>query len=392
MVTIRFPSNVKTGGSKTRLNSQLPPQRKNSQEVRMFANAATTGKSCDLESQGKIEAHIDWFQAAGEIAAGDLYPLFAKIEALTGQLVQLRPGKPTLVGKEYQNSGRSLQSVKFAWNNQDADGKIQLLISIPGKVISAMPMLWVREMAMEVILVGLECTRLDAAIDDYGKRLDFLAVADALLNDNKAKFRNYRFYYSDKGGISIRCGSPESPRSTNLYDKGIESKGEIDAYRGETRFGSKLAHDVLVGWLVIDPDKLGDDWEAESAKYLAQSVVGSIDFIDRQSKPNEKNLKRIPRLDWWQEFVDLMEGEIYHTAKVFKPTLEKVVNWGINQVFRTLVCVKKALGDDAEKWMDYQLQVAEIGLNSAHIHKSEQFKKEYKLYAGEVDFGLPKSA
>ena len=392
MVTIRFHSNVKTGGSKTRLNSKLPPQRKNSQEVRMFANAATMGKSCDLESQGKIEAHIDWFQAAGEIAAGDLYPLFARIEALTGQLVQLRPGKPTLVGKEYQNSGRSLQSVKFAWNNQDADGKIQLLISIPGKVISAMPMLWVREMAMEVISVGLECTRLDATIDDYGKRLDFLAIADALLNDNKAKFRNYRFYYSDKGGISIRFGSPESPRSTIAYDKGVESKGKINSHRLETKFGSKLAQDVLLGWLVIDPDELGDDWEAESAKYLAQSVVGSIDFIDRQSKPNEKNLKRIPRLTWWQEFVTLMEGEIYHTAQVFKPTLEKVVNWGTNQVFRTLVCVMRAFGDRGQEWFEYQKQKAEVTLNPTHLHKAEQFKQEYELLANEVDFGLPKAA
>jgi len=392
MVTIRFPSNVKTGGSKTRLNSQLPPQRKNSQEVKMFANAATTGKSCDLESKGKIEAHYDWSQFAGETAAGNLYPLFAKLETLTGQIVPLRPGKPTLVGKEYQNSGRSLQGVKFAWNNQNADGKIQVLISIPGKVMSAMPMLWVREMAMEIISVGLECTRLDATIDDYGKRLNFSTLADALLSDNHAKFKTWAFQYSSKGGVSFKLGSRESPRSTTIYDKAIESKGEINADRIETKFGAKVAHDVLLRWLMIDPDELGDDWEAESAKYLAQSVVGSIDFIDRQSKPDEKNLKRIPRLAWWQQFVTLMEGEIYHTAQVFKPTLEKVVNWGTNQVFRTLVCVMRAFGDRGQEWFEYQKQKAEVKLNPTHLHKAEQFKQEYELLANEVDFGLPRVA
>lgn len=387
-----------TGGSKTRLNSHLQHQhsqdRLNPQELKILASAGSVQKSCDLKSKGKLEAHIDWFQAAGDIAAGDLYPLFAKVEKLTGELVHLRLGKPTQVGNEYQNSGRSLKSVRFAWNNQDVNGRCQVLISVPGKVLSAMPMLKVRELALEVVGVGLKCTRFDGTVDDYGKRLNFLTLAETLLSENYAKFRAWDFRYSCKGGISFKLGSRESARSTTIYDKAIESKGKINAYRIETKFGAKVAMDVLLGWLMIDPDELGDSWETESAKYLAQSVVGSVDFIDRQSKPNEKNLKRIPRLTWWQEFVTLMEGEIYHTAKVIQTTLERKSKWHMNQAFRSLVSAMKGFGERGSEWLEYRLQMAEMTLKPVHLHQIEQFKKEYELYADEADFwfGMPKAA
>jgi len=392
MVTIRFPSNVKTGGSNTRLNSQPQLLRLKSGEVKMFASAATMGKSCDLKSKGKLEAHPDWFQAVGEMAAGELYPLIAKLECFTDESIDLRPGKPTMIGSEYQNSGRSLKSVRIAWDNQDANGKCRVLISVPGQVISAMPMLWVRGMAMQIVLAGLKCTRFDATIDDYGKRLNFSTLAESLLDGNYSKFRTWNFQYSSKGGISFKLGSRESPRSTTMYDKAIESEGKINAYRIETKFGGKVAHDVLLGWLMIDPDELGASWEDESAKYLAQSVVGSIDFRDRQLKPDEKNLKRIPRLGWWQEFVTLIEGELYHTAPVATPTLQKKSNWHINQAFRSLICAMKGFGDRGQEWLEYRLKMAEITLKPVHLHQIEQFKTEYELYVDKTDFGLPKAA
>jgi hypothetical protein len=177
-----------------------------------------------------------------------------------------------------------------------------------------------------------------------------------------------------------------------MYDKAIESEGKINAYRIETKFGGKVAHDVLLGWLMIDPDELGASWEDESAKYLAQSVVGSIDFRDRQLKPDEKNLKRIPRLGWWQEFVTLIEGELYHTAPVATPTLQKKSNWHINQAFRSLICAMKGFGDRGQEWLEYRLKMAEITLKPVHLHQIEQFKTEYELYVDKTDFGLPKAA
>ena len=390
-----FGSGVKTGGSNTRLNSQGRYQIRrgdeNSDEMWMFAQVASKGKSCDLKSGGRITAHIDWLQFVGEVPSGKQWALFAAVEKLTGEMVHLRPGKPTQVGNEYQNSGRSLKSVKFAWNNPDADGNCSVLISIPGKVVSSMKMLKVRELALEMVGAGLRATRLDSTIDDYGKRLNFSVIAESLISGNYSKFQTWRFQYSSKGGASFKLGSPESPRSTTIYDKSVESKGKIDSIRIETKFGAKLAHDVLLKWLMIDPDELGDSWEGESARYLAESVIGSINFINRQLKPKEKNLKRIPRLDWWQEFVDLIGGEIYHTALIPAPTLEKTSTWHDNQCFRSLVCVMNGFGDRGREWFEYRLQMAQATLKPVHLHRIEQFKQEYALYADELDFKLPKA-
>jgi hypothetical protein len=87
-----------------------------------------------------------------------------------------------------------------------------------------------------------------------------------------------------------------------------------------------------------------------------------------------------------------MEGELYHTAPVATPTLEKKANWHINQAFRSLVCVMRAFGDRGQEWFEYRKQMAEVTLKPVHLHQEEQFRTEYELYADEVDFGLPKAA
>jgi hypothetical protein len=111
-----------------------------------------------------------------------------------------------------------------------------------------------------------------------------------------------------------------------------------------------------------------------------KSVVGSINFIDRGAKPDEKNLSRLPRLEWWQEFIDLVGGEIYHTAPVVETSLKKSAQWHKRSTLRSLVCILKALGKDAEAWIINQLEQAEASLNAVHHHRIKQFKQEWAAY------------
>ncbi len=98
--------------SNTRLNSQVTPE--------------TT-----LDGFG---IGWDWYQLTGTVEGGQLYPLIELIETATSEKILLRPGKPTTVGTEYQNSGTSLMGVKLAWNDKDPNGNYRMLVSIPGKV------------------------------------------------------------------------------------------------------------------------------------------------------------------------------------------------------------------------------------------------------------------
>jgi hypothetical protein len=133
---------------------------------------------------------------------------------------------------------------------------------------------------------------------------------------------------------------------------------------------------------MIDPDTLGDNWERQSASYLAKSVVGSVNFIDRAVKPDEKNLDRLPRLYWWEAFVELIGGEIYHTAPIIQTSLDKAAQYHKRSTLRSLVCIIKALksvdAEDAKAWVLHQFEAAEASLTAIHHHRIEQYAQEYR--------------
>lgn len=351
--------------SNTRLNSQVTPE--------------TT-----LDGFGIA---FDWFQGTANVEGGQLYPLFELIENATGEKLLLRPGKPTTVGLEYQNSGSSLMGVKVAWNDKDANGNYRVLVSIPGKVLMKMTLRQQYELASVLVGIGLKFTRADARMDDYCKTVQPIQVIAALEVGNYAKFRSKKLVTKFSGDFTLYLGSSESARSTKYYNKEVESKGEIKAWRWETRFGQTLAHKVMLDWLAIKPEDYGDEWEQEASKFIARSIVGSVDFINREVKPDEKNLSRIPRLDWWEDFIELVGKGIYHTKPVIKTTLERVTGWMKKSVFRTMACALWAMGRvDAQAWMVARLEEAELNFNERHQKMIQQFTNEYEVYRNQVDF------
>ncbi len=385
---------VNAGGSKTRLNSQVTQFKlendKRTLELLTLVSEAERVENQRVVTNNRMETHIDWLQYAGDVPAEKLYPFIAEVEKLTKEIIHQRPGKPSWgANGEYQNSGRSLKGVRIAWDNKDKDGNCRCLISIPGKVLSAMKMLAVRQLALGIVLTGLHCTRLDIAVDDFGKRLSFQTIVDALLVRNYAKFKTWDWRFSKGGGICIYFGSRESARCTKIYDKFVESKGKVNAYRLETKFGNKLAHNVLLEWLMIDPDALADGWERESAKYLMESVVGSVNFIDRAVKPDEKNLSRLPRLHWWKAFVELVGGEIYHTAPIVETSLDKAAQYHKRSTLRSLVCIIEALNivdtEDAKAWVLNQFEAAKATLTAVHHHRIKQYAQEYRGWKNWVE-------
>lgn len=358
------PSRRGTGGSKTRLNSQTPSE--------------------------AIEVCIDWLQFTGDVPAGELHRMFMRLEELLREKLVLRPGKPTMTGRTWQNSGRSPNSFKVAWDKQDQNGKCHCFIGIPAGVLSSLTVLQIRQIAEELTDLGMVCTRIDIAVDDFKKRLSKEKVIKALTLRNHTKFSKKKIQDSFDDGWCLYFGRRDSARCTRLYDKHAESKGKIQSTRLETQFNAKVAKIVLGKWLEISPEALGEQWQRESAKYLMKSVIGSIDFVDRASNPDEKNVSRLKRLDWWQKFCDLVDGHIYHTAPVPKQSLEKRTGWMKRQVLKSMYCVFQAIGEEnARQWLEHRLSVAGGTINRIHQKLIEQFSKEWELYKDEVDYGMP---
>lgn len=389
---------VKTGVGNTRLNSQggglgegttpsLPG--KSPDRYEKLAKPATTGETVRAD---RIEVKPDWINLIGEIELSRVFDSFRILEEATDEKLHLT-GKPRSVGtKSFQYSGRSLNSLVVGWGDADeVSNKTECFISIPGKVLSAMSVRKIHDLLTVLVGLGFHCSKLDIAVDDYGKSIKPINIIKALEVKNFSKFQKHRIIVDSDKGFTIYFGRPESTRYTKFYNKEVESKGRVKSYRLETRFNNKVAHDVLLKWLSIKQENA--DWEKRSATYLIKSVIGSIDFIDRESKPEEKNLNRLDRLDWWQEFIDKLginEG-ICHSVPTPKTSLEKATSWITRSVMRRLVCVLAAFRNDGKDWLLQRLEEAKLSLKEKHQVDIEQYTREYAQYKDEVNYGFSRN-
>lgn len=429
---------VKTGVGNTRLNSQegglgegttptLPGQSPDLQ-----AETAEPPGVTEAVKPDRVEAKPDWANFIGDIEMQRLPSLFSIIEEFTDEKLHLT-GKPRSLGtKTFKYSGRSPNSLVIGWGDANEDiNKVkkaqekakekakekvveevkrnrktnrekrfkeeliidewlttECLVSIPGRVLSAMSAKKIHTFFGILVAYGFHCSKLDIAVDDFGKRLKLDKIIAALKAKNRTKFTYHRVIEDSNKGFTIYMGTAESARMTKFYDKDIESKGKIKSYRLETRFNNKIAHDVLLNWLSINQKNEG--WEKDSANYLIKSVVGSIDFRDRESKPGEKNLGRLKRLDWWQEFINELgiDGVICHSAPIPKTSLERATNWMKRSVMRRLTCLLTAFQDDGEAWLMQRLQEAKLSLKERHHVDIEQYSREYAQHKTDVDYGF----
>jgi hypothetical protein len=155
-----------------------------------------------------------------------------------------------------------------------------------------------------------------------------------------------------------------------IYDRG-------EFIRLEARFSNRVADKVLEKWLAIDPEN-----EAKSTHYLAASVLGTVDYIDRASSPDEKNVKRLPRLKWWEDFRQLVLGRkdaITHKRPCLKARLERSAGWHRKQVMRSLVVVIASMGlEDGRDWFKKRFNEAKASLKEWHHVLIQQFNSEYQ--------------
>lgn len=340
----------------------------------------------------RIEVKPDWLQFIGEIDAGELFPLLELISMATRQEVIWHPNKRFQLsdGISFKHTAVSPNGLRFAWNDPGELGNEECAVVIPGKVLSALSVKEIHDLSSVISSTKLRCTRIDIAMDDYGKRVSPVLVMEALSRKNYARFQSRSFASKMLGDWTFYLGSRQSARFTRFYNKDAQTKGKIPAHRWETSFKRDIAQKVFKQWTAIKDYQASTQlsWERRSALYMVKSVIGSFNFIDRESRPKEKNLNRIPRLDWWQKFIDELEsGEgIYHTRKLPKPTLERATNWMKRQVMRSLCCIMGALEKDGLDWFRARIEEARLSLQVKHMVLINQYKFEYQAYKGEVNF------
>jgi hypothetical protein len=142
----------------------------------------------------------------------------------------------------------------------------------------------------------------------------------------------------------------------------------------EGQFADDKAHLVWKQWLAINDS----EFDEVSPQFLSGSVLGLVEFVDRNnSRGNQdKNISRMNRLPWWQQFIDLCGAHIRHSVAREDTSLERAMKWVEKQVMPTLAAIQKALGLlEFRGWIDEGMAKAAANFTAEQTAKVVQWSK-----------------
>lgn len=352
---------------------------------------SNTGSNSQKLQNTSLGVRVDWLQ--GTIRFDSLAELHDIIEFIEGYIKEkfvLHPDRGRFVGKQWFNAAQGVAGgclVLYNLPDQESDGRGHAFLSFPAAALSSMDARDVWRMASGLVGLGVKnpwrfkATRIDIALDDYSKSITFEQVNEAARKKNYTGFRKspvvHHTYQKGKiAGFTIVYGTRASDRLLRFYDKEFESKGRIKSNRWELELHDELAQKALADWLAIEPE----NFEEYSPKLLAGMVVGTIDFVKRGY---DKNVTRMPRLEWWATFKETVGMEIRHSKDPVLTSLEKKKRWITRQVIVTLAMLKKIMGIKGFKqYLAGELDQAQERFTSWH----ETFIQVYGRGNAEIDF------
>jgi hypothetical protein len=311
------------------------------------APLSNTGLDSHLAQNSSLSVKPDWIQGTFRFDTLDeLHLALNFVGEYTNERWVFYPGRGRFCGKQWNNSVQGINKAIALYNLPDQeDGRLgHCFLSFPATALNGIDIRDVWRMMLG--LVGrwkFRTTRFDVALDDYAKRISYQMLEEAVRSRNYTGFRKQpkRTNSYDKNGNIIgwtfSFGNRLSDRVFRFYDKATESDGEIDSVRMEAEFHDELAQKVVAEWIEIEPES----FDEFSPMYLANVVVGCITFVQRTK---DKNVSRMPILDWWQDILDEVGEGIRHTVKAVKTTLEQKKKWITRQVSTQLAMFSQIMG------------------------------------------------
>lgn len=234
-------------------------------------------------------------------------------------------------------------------------GKVYLRLSLSGESCGRVSNIRLRSFIhwCSQSLVGLTCSRIDLAIDDFSKHLNLNELQAACEDGNYAGFKECKAtvnYGKKHNGWTMNLGARSGEKYIRIYDKFAESKGKINAIRFEAEISGKLS-DKLFSMLLEFPKD-----EVEYQKELINYAVGTISFIEKL----DKNLDRNMALGWWADwlvYLDCCPKKLH--IRRFKTSINAKKRWIEKAVSKSLALLKDALGQvEMKRYMDLIIKEA----------------------------------
>lgn len=247
--------------------------------------------------------------------------------------------------KHYTHYGRTPQGGQYAFVLPDENSEYgELWVSVSGQVFRSMTL--DQQLCLLLYIKEFEgrLTRIDLRIDDYRRSLSLDTIESAVHGCQYVGYHKHSSYksHSRKGtlGRTYYLGSPNSDRKVRIYDKEVESGGQICSNRYEVQFRRSQAQQAY--------QRLTDVSDSESfASVIRSLVTGSIDFRDRDPDSSESHVERLPVSWFWAEFLDFLQAVPLKIVSVPRQrSLQKSLDWLHRQVSTTLAVCQQVMGHD----------------------------------------------
>jgi hypothetical protein len=234
-------------------------------------------------------------------------------------LVSVYLGEP-----EHVEWGKHTYREHLAWETSAAlfwsEGRHECLLSLNGDSLDCIPIEKQRKFLADLADLDAKGTKIDIALDDYARRVPIEEIERAYKAREVCGFRlgqrqnpkrwkgEHLLPIGDSFDLGRRGGNG-SGRSLKIYDKTLESHGEIDAIRWELKLSGERAQTAF--------ECLASSFTDESlVRKMAGFLGGCVDF---KTDPDETHLDRRPRLHWWESLLSILGSARLVVSRVVPP-------------------------------------------------------------------------
>lgn len=325
-----------------------------------------------------LEAAVDYFMCTSYCHTNEeLDDLVKYVVGFFNQVLVWQDGT-FFSGKRWDFHGKTLDGLRIAYSFED-DGSIHVWFSIPGKVFHLVDLLSAFGFLVTMRdRYGVISTRIDLKLRDYARRKMPKELWQEAEKGNVARIKKWGHNgdcdCGDEIGGTAYLGSRKSDRFLRVYD--AQPVHEVDAIDWELQCRKKYAELVFSAFTDISKANSEDISELIS-KYIAATVLGFVDFIDRRKDIKDNRISRQPRQIWWQEFIDEAGGQIRHSLPSPSHSVQKSIKWLQKQVVVVMSALREGVGKESfDKWLFAQMDSAVNRFQLHHqalIHECSRF-------------------
>jgi len=270
------------------------------------------------ENRSQVQLSVDWFSTT--LHSTEEVPVdVSQIQLATSLALGCEPGDwvETASGSYgYQQGMVGPGGARIWWG---APGRNDCHVSFPGQACQLAGQDRLVSFMRYTLVHGGKPTRCDTAIDDYGRIiepdqvLEMIQGPDIVTHAKKwLTQRGGAVGSKESTGATDYLGAPGSRQRVRVYDKGLESGGEMDCIRWELE-SRKEAAETMATALAYQ------SW----GEVMASRLVGFVDFRDADS---HSEVEKRQRLAWFQELVGLARKASAYLPKAAKTALD-VIDW-----------------------------------------------------------------